>query len=477
MTAKIQIHIVGLGPGDPRHITVETREILESGIQVILRTRHHPSATELAPGAIDCDDLYRSGASFDAVYRSVVDRVLEQAREQPVVFAVPGSPMFAERTVTLLAEGAKNAGLPVKVYPAVSFVEVAAGALGMDFREIQVCDATNLRIDPLRPALIHQVFDRDVVTELKLELLKLLAPDHAITVLGAVGTGEERLRHVSLAELDHRPFGYLDTLFVPPIPAIEDVRRFDGLLHVVRMLLAPGGCPWDREQTHLSLRPYLLEETYEALEAIDNRVPEELVEELGDVLFQTLIHTAIAEIAGEFEMHEVIERITTKLIQRHPHVFGDGTASTSAEVEENWEKLKKVEKRRDSILEGVPASLPALAQSQSLQGRARKVGFDWPDVAGRLEKLQEEVGEFARAANPAEQLDEFGDILAVLVNIADHFGIDAEQALRGANAKFRSRFGTVEKLARERNVEMTDMDLAGLDALWDEAKRLERERL
>jgi len=125
----------------------------------------------------------------------------------------------------------------------------------------------------------------------------------------------------------------------------------------------------------------------------------------------------------------------------------------------------------------VPASLPALAQSQSLQGRARKVGFDWPDVAGRLEKLQEEVGEFARAANPAEQLDEFGDILAVLVNIAAHFGIDAEQALRGANTKFRSRFGTVEKLARERNVEMTDMDLAGLDRLWDEAKRLERERL
>jgi tetrapyrrole methylase family protein/MazG family protein len=246
---------------------------------------------------------------------------------------------------------------------------------------------------------------------------------------------------------------------------------------VVRTLLAPGGCPWDREQTHSSLRPYLLEETYEALEAIDSGDPRELAEELGDVLFQTLIHTAIAEVAGDFEIHDVIEGITTKLIQRHPHVFGDGTASTPAEVEANWERLKKVEKQRDSILEGVPKSLPALAESQSLQGRARKVGFDWPDIAGRLEKLREEVDEFARAENAAEQLDEFGDILAVLVNLADHFGIDAEQALRGANAKFRFRFGTIERLARERSLEFSALDLAGMDALWDEAKSLERNRL
>lgn len=477
MLPDIRIHIVGLGPGDARHVTVETRELLDSGLSVILRTRHHPSVAELAPNAQDCDDLYRGGASFDAVYNAVTARVLERAGSGPVIFAVPGSPLFAERTVVLLIAAAQTAGLPLKVYPAVSFVDVAAGLLQFDMGTIQVCDATEFRIDAQRPALVHQVFDRDTVTELKLELLKNYPPEHEVTVVGAAGTPEESVRTAVLSELDHRAYGYLDTLFIPALAALEDVRRFDGLLHVVRSLLAPDGCPWDREQTHLSLRPYLLEETYEALEAIDHEEPAELVEELGDVLFQTLIHTAIAENAGEFEMHDVIGRITTKLIHRHPHVFGDGTASTAAEVEENWEKLKKVEKQRDSILEGVPKSLPALAESQSLQGRARKIGFDWPDIAGRLEKLQEEVGEFARAEGAADRLDEFGDILAVLVNIADHFGLDSEQALRGANAKFRSRFGMVEKLAKESNVELKDLDLAGLDRLWDEAKRLERLRL
>ena len=477
MTAETRIHIVGLGPGDPRHVTVETRELLESGVPVILRTRHHPSAVELAPRAEDCDDLYRAGTSFDVVYDLVVRRVLDRAKAGPIVFAVPGSPWFAERTVGALVATAAASNVAVKVYPAVSFLDVAAGALGLDLATVQVCDATSLRIDTLRPALVHQVFDRDVVTALKLELLKLYPAEHPVTVLSAVGTADESVRVEELAVLDHRPFGYLDTLFVPALDPLDDVRRFDGLLHVVRSLLAPGGCPWDREQTHLSLRPYLLEETYEALEAIDNEEPAELVEELGDVLFQTVIHTAIAENAGEFEMHDVIERITTKLIRRHPHVFGDGTASTPAEVEENWERLKKVEKQRDSILQGVPKSLPALAESQSLQGRARKIGFDWPDIDGRLEKLQEEVGEFARAEGAADRLEEFGDILAVLVNIADHFGLDAEQALRGANAKFRSRFGRVETLAKEAGVELKDLDLAGLDRLWDKAKRIERQRL
>ncbi|MGE0597909.1 MAG: nucleoside triphosphate pyrophosphohydrolase [Dehalococcoidia bacterium] len=477
MTSEIRIHVVGLGPGDPRHVTVETRELLGSGMPVILRTRHHPSAEELAPNAESCDDLYRAGASFDEVYQAVVERVLERATTGPVVFAVPGSPWFAERTVSALVAAAGKPSAAIKVYPAVSFVDVAAGAIGLDMAEIQVCDATDLRVDTWRPALVHQVFDRDVVTALKLKLLKMYPPEHRVTVLGAVGTPNESIRTVQLAELDHRPFGYLDTLLVPAIRPLEDVRRFDGLLHVVRSLLAPGGCPWDREQTHQSLRPYLLEETYEALEAIDHDEPSELVEELGDVLFQTLIHTAIAENAGEFEMHDVIERIATKLIRRHPHVFSDGTASTAAEVEENWEKLKKAEKQRESILEGVPKSLPALAESQSLQGRARKIGFDWPDIEGRLEKLQEEIGEFAHAEGAGEQLDEFGDILAVLVNIADHFGLDAEQALRGANAKFRSRFGRVELLAKERDVALKDLNLAGLDELWDEAKRLERQRL
>jgi tetrapyrrole methylase family protein/MazG family protein len=474
---EIRIHVVGLGPGNPEHVTAETRALLTGG-PVILRTRHHPSAEGLAPGARDCDDLYSAGASFDDVYAGVVARVMAQAAKGPIVYAVPGHPLFAERTVSMLLEAAERDGIRTKVYPAISFVDVAAAALRVDFGTVQVCDATKFRIDTQRPALIHQVFDRDTVTSLKLELLDTYPPEHEAVVLSALGTAEESIHRTTVAELDHRPFGYLDTVYLPRLEALADVRRFDGLLHVVRSLLAPDGCPWDREQTHLSLRPYLLEETYEALEAIDSGDQAALTEELGDVLLQVVLHTAIAECAGEFGIGDVVEHITRKLVSRHPHVFGDGTAKTAAEVEQNWEELKKAEKQgRESILDGVPKDLPALAASQSIQGRARKVGFDWPDIEGQLEKLAEELREFAHAEGDANREDEFGDVLAVVAGIAQRLDIDAEQALRRANDKFRRRFGHIEARVAERGEDLRDLELAQMDELWNEAKALERQSL
>lgn len=464
------IHIVGLGPGDPRHVTVETRELLGAGLPVLVRTRHHPSVESLAPAATDCDDVYRAGASFDGVYEAIAARVFERAAAGPLVYAVPGHPLVAERTVTLILERAATAAIPAKVYPAVSFADLAAAALGLDIGSIQLVDATAPRIDAQRHALIHQVYDRETVTALKLDLLEVYPPSHPVTVLTALGAPEESRRTVELHELDRRPFGYLDTLYLPALPAIEDVRRMDGLVYVIERLHAPDGCPWDREQTHASLRPHLLEEAYEALEAIDHDDPAALTEELGDVLLQVLMHAAVAVRSGEFTLHDVVEHIARKLIRRHPHVFGDATAASADEVYQNWEQLKKAEKTRESILDGVPSTLPALAASQSIQGRARRVGFDWPDIDGPLEKLREEITEFAHATSPADRADEFGDILFVLVNIADHLGIEAEQALRGANAKFRRRFGQVERLAAERGLDLKDLDLPGLDALWDEAK-------
>lgn len=471
------IHIAGLGPGDPRQVTLETRELLASGLPVILRTRHHPSALTLAPAATGCDDLYRSGAGFEAVYSAVAERVCSAAAAGDVVFAVPGHPLFAERAVVLILARAKALGLETRLYPAVSFVDVAAAALRLDMGALQVCDATAFRFDARRPALVHQLYDRDTVTALKLALLDVLPAEREVTVLSALGTADEAIRNVPLDELDHRPFGHLDTLYLPPLDALDDLRRMDGLIDVVARLHAPGGCPWDREQTHLSLRPHLLEEAYETLEAIDRDDPAALTEELGDVLLQVLMHAEVGARNDDFVLADVIEHIARKLIRRHPHVFGEATASTAEEVYQNWEQLKKQEKPRDSILDGVPVSLPALAASQSIQGRARRVGFDWPDIEGPLDKLREEIGEFARAADAGERADEFGDILFVLVNIADHLGMEAEQALRGANAKFRRRFAGVERLARERNLDLKDLDLAALDALWDEAKAAERDAL
>jgi tetrapyrrole methylase family protein/MazG family protein len=471
------ILIAGLGPGRSALLTTETRALFDSGLPVLLRTRHHPTVAELDAAARwpSCDDLYESSGSFEAVYAGVVERVLARSGGGDLVYAVPGNPLIAERTVEGVLAAARSQGVPTRVYPAVSYVDAAAAALGQDLGAVQLCDALDLRIDARRPALISQVYDRDAATALKLRLLDVYPPEHPVTVLSGLGTEQETIRTFGLSSLDHRAFGYLDCLFVPALAPLEDLRRFDGLHHVVWRLHAPGGCPWDLEQTHLSLRPHLLEESYEALEAIDSGDLARLTEELGDVLLQVMMHAAVAERLGEFSLGDVLEHIARKLIRRHPHVFGDVVAASAEEVQQNWDVLKKAEKPGVSILDGVPVSLPALAASQSIQGRARRVGFDWPDIEGPLEKLQEEVAEFARAGDAAEREDEFGDILFVVANIGQRLGVDAEQALRGANAKFRRRFAAVEALAAAEGTDLTDLDLPGLDALWDRAKAAERE--
>ena len=469
------LHIVGLGPGRASLLTGETRALLESGLPVILRTLHHPTVAELTAITFrDCDDLYSAGGSFDDVYEAIIARVLEVAREHETVYAVPGNPLVAERTVRMILDRASREGIGTRVYPALSYADAVPASLGVDLGSIQLCDGLELRIDPQRPALVSQLFDRDRVATLKLALLDVYPPEHQVTILSSLATPEERLTPAPLAELDHRPFSYLDSLFVPAIDPIDDVRRFDGLEYVIERLHAPDGCPWDREQTHESLRPHLLEESYEALEAIDAGDPDQLAEELGDVLLQVLMHAAVAGRLDEFTFADVNEHIARKLIRRHPHVFGGGTAKTADEVYQNWEALKQQEKPRTSILDGVPASLPALAASQSIQGRARRIGFDWPDIEGPLEKLVEEVGEFARAEGDADREDEFGDVLFVIANIAQRLGIDAEQALRRANGKFRRRFGLLEAIASEEGLDLKQLDLAGLDALWDRAKAAER---
>ena len=258
----------------------------------------------------------------------------------------------------------------------------------------------------------------------------------------------------------------------PPIPG--DLRQFEALEAIIRRLHGPDGCPWDREQTHESLRPHLLEESYELLEAIDAGRADAIAEELGDVLLQVLMHAAVAERLGEFAFGDVYERIAAKLIARHPHVFADGEAETAEDVRESWEALKRKERPGRSRLEGVPATLPALAESQTIQGRARRAGFDWPDIHGPLEKLAEEIAELALAETERDREEEFGDVLFVMAHIAATMGVDGEQALRRANGKFRRRFGRVEHLAAEGALDLNEMDPEARDELWERAKAAER---
>jgi tetrapyrrole methylase family protein / MazG family protein len=252
----------------------------------------------------------------------------------------------------------------------------------------------------------------------------------------------------------------------------ENLSQFDTLVDIIARLRAADGCPWDRKQTHSSLRGNLLEECYEVLEALDEGDSGELCQELGDLLMQAVLHAQIATEAGEFELGDVIKSINTKLIHRHPHVFGSLRVKDAEEVLVNWEALKKEERGADtSMLSSVPQEMPALSYSQEIQDRVARVGFDWEDISGVIDKLAEEVSEFKQAESRERKGEEFGDLLFTLANIARRLGIDLESALRQANRRFYHRFSCMEELCRQRGVNFAELSFDEQNALWGEAKR------
>jgi len=252
-------------------------------------------------------------------------------------------------------------------------------------------------------------------------------------------------------------------------------------------LRRPDGCPWDREQTHASLRKHLLEETYEVYDALEAGATPALAEELGDLLLQVVLHAQLAAEAGVFDLADVQAAIAAKIVRRHPHVFGDAEARTASDVNRQWERIKAAERAAaataaeatggdgvvadvKSALDGISASMPALASSQEMQERAANLGYDWPSIEGVLDKVTEELGELRAAGTDAEWAEEFGDLLFVLVNVARRHGIESEAALRAANDKFRRRFRSVERQAAEQGVALRDLDFGALDELWHAAK-------
>ena len=265
------------------------------------------------------------------------------------------------------------------------------------------------------------------------------------------------------------------TNYQPPneLPDL-DLGDFQTLVDIVARLRAPGGCPWDREQTHASLKRHLLEECYEALEAIDQGAAPQLAEELGDILVQVAFHADIAREAGEFDLADVLTAINGKLVRRHPHVFGDSSVSDAREVELNWEQLKAQERERQGIrkspVDGIPRDLPALSYAQLMQDRVSRMGFEWEDLSGVLDKIIEEVEEFRQATTDAEKVHELGDLFLVMVNLCRWLDVQAEDALRQANGRFRSRYLQMEELAERRGLDFAQLSLEDKETLWQEAK-------
>ena len=507
------ITIVGLGPGAVGHLSLETMSIMQGCEQVILRTAVHPTVAELAKQGVkytSCDDLYEAGASFEEVYQNVVTRVLTAAHKGDVVYAVPGSPLVAEKTVVLLREQAKSQNLELAIKPSMSFLDLAYVALGIDpiagLRIIDAQDFGAIADAGQYPLMITQVYSQLVASDLKIALMENLPDEYELYFLRNMGLEDEECRPVKLFELDRQPkIDHLTSVYIPPMgedenmpcgimafgedeeeEAVEnmvDTASFDDvdiqpLVDVMRTLREPGGCPWDREQTHASIRSNMIEEVYEYLEAVDAEDTEGMREELGDILMQIVFHARMAEEAGRFDLQDVIDEVVDKLIRRHPHVFGETKVTGSDEVLVNWEAIKKTEKtERKHVLDGVTQGLPALLRAYKLQSKAAKVGFDWPDVKGVWDKVQEELAELQEALASGDRAaaeNELGDVLFALVNYARHQKIEPEVALNGTNNRFAKRFAHVESCVEASGKAWQDFSLDELDQFWDEAKRLEK---
>jgi len=478
------ITLIGLGPGNPDLLTRQVWDWLQQVPEVYLRTRQHPTVAGL-PASLrihSFDDLYDQAESFDQVYAQIVERILELGRRpEGVTYAVPGHPFVAEATAPEISRRARAEGIPLRILEGLSFLEPTFSALGLDpFPQVTLVDAMELdaahvpSFPPSIPVLVSQIYSRQIASLVKLVLMEVYPDEHPVRLVHAAGTDQQQVEDLSLYEIDRSPsIGLLTTLYLPPL---EKDTSFEAFQELVAHLRAPEGCPWDREQTHLSLRKHLLEETYETLEALDREDIPAMVEELGDLLLQIVLHAQIGNEAGNFRMADVLQGIHRKIVRRHPHVFGDLEVEGVKGVLVNWEKLKAAERGTNGgenpkgLLDGVPIMFPALAQAQEIQDRAARVGFDWHEIQGVLDKVYEEIQEVLAAPDPQSLTGEVGDLLFAAVNLARWKKVDAEEALRETNARFRRRFAYIEQKVREQGKDLHGLSLEEMDRFWEAAK-------
>ena len=321
---------------------------------------------------------------------------------------------------------------------------------------------------PDMPVLLTNIDSEQIAAHLKTVLLTTYPGEHVVHVVENGKKKEERLSDFVFGEFSKNTCLY--------VPALGEGTSFESFAEIVAHLRAPDGCPWDKEQTHESLRKHLLEEAYEAITAIDSGDFVDMREEFGDLLLQIVLQSQIANEAKHFNVNEVAQGIYSKIVRRHPHVFGDIQLNDVDGVLANWEKLKEQErkdkKQEKGLLDGVAIAIPALEQAQEYQDRAARVGFDWPEIDGVLDKIKEEIDEIKHAETDFELASEIGDLFFVLVNFARWKKVDAESVLRTTNMKFKKRFAYVEQGAKKQGRSISDMTLEEMDALWNEGKKL-----
>src|SRR5579859_965544 len=482
----MRVSVVGLGPGPLDWITpAAVARLRLPKARVFVRTRFFPGLDALLAGVdwSSFDDVYDAASSLSEVQSEIASRLLGAGDE--VVLAVPGDGVLGEALLARLRDG----GATLEVVPGVPLGTGALAAAGLSAPDgAQLVDATSLggsgidlliELNPRWPAVVTGIYNPRIASDVKLALQRVYPAEHPVCLVHHPGLPDFRLASTPLSEVDRQSveLDHLTHLVVPPLLGYVPNGSAHSLRAIVARLRAPEiGCPWDLEQTHRSLVPYVIEEAYEVVDAIESDDVAGLADELGDVLLQVMLHAEIADQQDEFEWNDVVRGLCEKLVRRHPHVFGDVSVSGTSEVVRNWDQLKAAERQHQlppaSALDGVAASLPQLKRAAELSRRAARAGFDWPDRSGTLDKVREELAELLSAASVAEVREELGDLLYVVAKLAWQEGVDPEEALRSANRKFTSRFHELEAIAKERGwPSMRERPLADLENAWREAKR------
>lgn len=478
------IKIIGLGPGDKNALTLGAVEALKSEKNIFLRTIKHPTVKyldELNIAYSTFDDKYENSKSFEEVYNSIAEElIINHSKYNRIVYAVPGHPLVAEKSVSILIEKCKSFNIEYELLPAVSFVDAIMESLKIDpiegIKIIDAFDINNQLLDKRSGVIITQVYNKFIASEIKLALLDYYKDDTRIYFIRAAGVKDlEIVREIPLYELDRQEeIDYLTSIYIPK--DLSNNKDFYDLLEIMKTLRGEQGCPWDKEQTHESLKKYLIEESYEVIEAIENKNDDMLIEELGDVLLQVVFHAEIGNEEGFFNINDVIKSICNKMIERHPHVFGEADVKNSNEVLNNWDKIKKKEKGFETYTEEmnhIAKILPALIRAEKVQKKAAKVGFDWDKIDDAFEKVKEEfyeVKDVYKNNNREKILEEVGDLIFSVVNVARFLDIDPEFALNYTIDKFINRFNHIEQTAISKSLKLENMTLQEMDLLWEEAK-------
>ena len=462
------INIVGLSYGRIDDLTVGTLKLLKNVGDVFVRDNGHPIIKELINEGVRFRD-----------YKELFDNIIKYNEpNESVVYAVCGSPLENEEIVSFITK-CKEKKVDYKIYASEGIKEFLYECTGKLIKEVKIISSQTIDVNKINrknEIVITNLCNKDIVHNVKSELLKIYYEDIKVYCLKI---GDKKMPiGIKLKDIDK--MDDMSELAMLYIPENSDGKKdiYD-LQNIVEILRGENGCPWDKEQTHKSIKKDIVEESYEVLDAIEQNNEEALVEELGDVLFQVMFHASLGKDENEFTILDITDGIYNKMVYRHPHVFGNININNTEEVLVNWDELKKTEKKFENVtdeLNGVAKALPALIRAKKIQKKAKKVGFDWDNIDGAIEKVKEELNEVIdvyKSEKMSRIKEEIGDLLFSCVNVSRFLNVDAEEALNLTTDKFIRRFSYVENKAKEYNLNLDEMSLSDMDKLWDEAKKLE----